>query len=133
VGARPVAVVAVHVDTREVVGAPVMMHAAIVPERASVLAGPVRTVAPPARFAEARVVMKSTPPPPPVAFAAKQRALEANGGRPLDPAAVNNLRASAPRNDRPAMRTPEAAKASGEHREEPRNERKPAKRKDTKK
>ena len=133
VGARPVAAVAVRVDAREVVGAPVMMHAAIVPERASVLAGPVRPIAPPARFAEARVVMKSTPPPPSVSFAAKQRALEASGGRPLDPAAVNNLRASTARNDRPVVRNESpAARAEEERRSESsRNERKPAKRKDT--
>jgi hypothetical protein len=37
-----------------------------------------------------------TPPPPPVSFAAKQQALQANQGRPLDPAAVDNLRRSAP-------------------------------------
>jgi FecR protein len=140
-GARPVAAVAVHVDAREVVEAPVMMHAAVVPVRASVLAGPARTNVPPARFAEARVVMKSTPPPPPVSFAAKQRALEANGGRPLEPAAVNNLRASEPaHNDRPVMRTPETrseaptAMATEERRSEPaRNERKPANKKATKK
>jgi hypothetical protein len=135
VGARPVAAVAVRVDAREVAGAPVMMTAAIPPQRASVLAGPVRTVAPPARFAEARVMMKSTPPPPPVSFAAKQHALEANGGRPLDPAAMNSLRASAPpaHNDRPALRPEEtrpatiAAKPVERKPEPPRNEKKPNK------
>jgi hypothetical protein len=146
VGARPVAAVAVHVDAREVAGAPVMMTAAIPPQRASVLAGPVRTVAPPARFADAHVVTKSTPAPAPVSFAAQQHALEANGGRPLEPAAMNNLRASAPRantatpparNDRPASVAPRseapAPKAVEERKSEPpkneppRNERKPNK------
>ena len=102
VGARPVAAVAVHVEAREVIGAPVAMTAAVPPRRESVLAGPVRTVAPPARHMQARVVTRTPPPPPPVSFAAKQRALESNGGRPLDPAQMNTVRAAAP--PRPAPR-----------------------------
>jgi hypothetical protein len=140
VGARPVAAVAVRVDAREVAGAPVMMTAAVPPRRESVLAGPLRTSAPPARFADAHVVMKSTPAPPPVSFAAKQHALEANGGRPLDAATMSSLRASAPvRNDRPALRTAEtrnetpAAKPSEERRSDPPRNDKRSNKKATKK
>jgi len=102
---------------------PAPMHAAIVPERASVLGGPVRTVAPPARSVNARVVTKSAPAPARVSFAAQQRALEASGGRPLAPAAHN---------DRPstAARTEEthSARAEEEHRgETQRNEKRPNK------
>jgi hypothetical protein len=141
VGARPVAAVAVRVDAHEVAASPVMGSApAIVPRRESVLAGPIRASAPPARFVERPVVMKSTPPSPPVAFAARQHALEANGGRPLDAATVNSLRAPAARNDRPLVRAEEerrpapAPKAVEERKSEPpKNERKPANKKATKK
>jgi hypothetical protein len=124
VGARPVAAVAVHVEAREVIGAPVTMTAAIPPRRESVLAGPVRTAAPPARHMEARVVTRTPPPPPPVSFAAKQRALESNGGRPLDPAQMNTVRAAAPHVEaaRPAPRAEEQRKV-----EPRRNDKKPNK------
>jgi hypothetical protein len=142
-GARPVREAAVRVDAREVAGAPVLgSTAAIAPRRESVLAGPVRTNVPPARFAERPVVSKSAPPPRPVSFAAKQGALEANGGRPLDANTMNSLRANtaprpaAVRNDRPgavnstpAVRTAEApARAAEERKPEPsKNEKKPVK------
>lgn len=148
VGARPVAAVAVRVDAREVAGAPVMGTAAFAPRRESVLAGEVRTSAPPARFAQRQVVTKSSPPPPPVSFAAKQQALESNGGRPLDANTMNTLRNNSPsrpavvrpsnvpppavRNDRPPVRTEEVRPATPVHTEEarppaPRNEPPPAK------
>jgi hypothetical protein len=149
-GARPVREAVVRVDAREVAGAPVMgSTAAIAPRRESVLAGPMRTSVPPTRFAERAVVSKSAPPAPPVSFAAKQRALEANGGRPLDANTLNGLRANtaarpaaerstAPpvRNDRPAavnstpaVRTTETpARAAEERKPEPaKNEKTPAK------
>jgi len=135
-GARPVAAVAVHVDAREVVGAPMSMTAGIPPRRDSVVAGPMRI--PPARFREVHVVTKSTPPPPPVSFAAKQHALEANGGRPLDSATANSLRSPALPTDRPAVAAPAAREVEErkveEHKSEPaRNEKKPVNKKATKK
>ena len=39
---------------------------------------------------------RTAPPPPPVSFGVKQRALEANPGRPLDAGTVDNLRRTAP-------------------------------------
>jgi hypothetical protein len=98
VNARSVHEASVRVDAREVAGAPVLgMTAGVAPRRESVLAGPVRTNVPPARF-ERPVVSRSAPPPPPVSFAAEQRALEGNGGRPLDANTMNSLRTTpAPR------------------------------------
>jgi hypothetical protein len=96
VGARPVHEVEVRMDARELASAPVTTTAGFAPRRESVLAGPARAIAPPARFVERPVVSKSAPPPPPVSFAAKQQALEANGGRPLDTNTMNNLRSNAP-------------------------------------
>jgi hypothetical protein len=97
VGARSVHEASVRVDAREMASAPVMgSTAAIAPRRESVLAGQVRTNVPPARFADRQVVMHSAPPPPPVSFAAKQHALESNGGRPLDTNTMNSLRTNAP-------------------------------------
>ena len=97
VGARPVGGAIVAVDRSVIVGAPVIVHPGIVPERVSVLArvGPAPAV-PPARFVERTVVVRATPPPPRVAFAAEQRALVANGGRPLAPAEAERFRAAAP-------------------------------------
>ena len=96
VGARPVARVAVVVPEREIVNARVVgTTALVVPRRDSVLAGPVRG-GPPARFVARTVVVRNAPPPPAVPFAARQQALEANHGRPLDAAQMSSLRASAP-------------------------------------
>ena len=96
VGGRPVHEAAVRMDEREMANAPVMgSTAGFAPRRESVLAGAGRANVPPARFAERPVVMKSPAPPPPVSFAAKQQALESNGGRPLDAGTMNGLRTNA--------------------------------------
>jgi hypothetical protein len=96
VTARPVAAAAVVVAPRELVGVAVIGHApAIAPRPESIVAARA-VVVPPARFTERPVVAKFTPAPPRVPFRAQQAALEANGGRPLDPAAMNRLRATAP-------------------------------------
>ena len=96
VSARPVARVAVVVPEREIVNARVVGTTALVaPRRESVMAGAVRG-GPPARFAERTVVVRHAPPPAAVPFAARQQALEANHGRPLDAAQMESLRGSAP-------------------------------------
>ncbi|HEY2017521.1 MAG TPA: DUF6600 domain-containing protein [Bryobacteraceae bacterium] len=98
VTARPVMRASIRIDTREVAQAQVVGTTAMVaPRRESVLAhgGPV-VAAPPARFAERPVFVKTRPPAPPVPFAAKQQALQANQGRPLEPAQVNSLRSNVP-------------------------------------
>ena len=98
VAARPVARAMVVVPQREIVQAQVVGSTApIAPVRESVLARPAGAAAvrtPPARVADRAVFAKTAPPPPPVSFAARQQALQANGGRPLDPAKVESLRAT---------------------------------------
>ncbi|HTS66048.1 MAG TPA: DUF6600 domain-containing protein [Candidatus Acidoferrales bacterium] len=96
VGARPVNTAAVAVPANAVARAQVVGTAApVAPERASVLGRPApmgRVAAPPPQMADRAVVARTAPPPPPVSFAAKQQALQANPGRPIDPAAAESLR-----------------------------------------
>ena len=106
VSARPVSQVAMRVDAREVAQARVIgTTAAVAPVRESIVVrSPANVAAPPARLAQRTVVVRNSPPPPPVSFAAKQQALQANQGRPLEPAQVNTLRTNAPP-PRPVVRT----------------------------
>ena len=98
--ARPVASVAVVVPHDEIVRARVVGTTAVVaPIRESVVVRPGGAMvvhAPPARFADRQVVVRHAPPPPPVSFAAKEQALRANGGRPLEPAQEASFRRSTP-------------------------------------
>jgi hypothetical protein len=114
VGARPVARAMVIVPQREIVQAQVVGSTApIAPVRESVVgAAAVRT--PPARIADRAVFAKTAPPPPPVSFAARQQALQANGGRPLDPAKVESLRATGPGGHPAVVRGPAAVVARPE-------------------
>jgi hypothetical protein len=97
VGARPVAVAAVAVRPEMVVSARVGFVAAYAPERVSVMAGGVAVVrTPPAVVVQRTVVVRHAAPAPPVAFAARQEALRANPGRPLDAQQVNRIRATEP-------------------------------------
>lgn len=97
---RPMAAAAVMVPRETIMRASVIGPTAqFAPVRESVLERPgggvvVRT--PPARFVDRTVMVRNTPPPPPVSFAAQQRALQANGGRPLDAQQIREVRASAP-------------------------------------
>src|SRR6266571_4532661 len=72
--------------------------AEVAPGRRSVLAQPeiVTVRRPPAAVTTRTVVVRRTPPPPPVPFAARQQALRAQPGRPLDAAALTSLRARSP-------------------------------------
>jgi hypothetical protein len=75
----------VHVDAREIDSAPVnAITPAAVPQREAVLGGStVVNVRPPAAIQTRLVVAKTAPPPPAPAFAQRQAAIQANGGRPL--------------------------------------------------
>ena len=87
--------------------------ASIAPERSSVMGRPQGTVAaPPARFAERAVVVRNPPPAPPVSFAARREALQANPGRPLDPAAAEALRRTQPARVPMYRQVPAAAPAA---------------------
>jgi len=95
---RPVAAIATPVTPQQMASARVLGGAPVVPQRESVLGGAaVGRVAQPAGAVMARqVVTRTAPPPAPVAFAAKQAALAQNGGRPLAPAQVAQIRQQQP-------------------------------------
>ena len=83
----------VRVDARQVAAAPVSNFTpAAVPQREAVLGG--RTdvrVRPPAAIQTRAVVAKTAPPPPPPAFAQRQEAIKANGGRPVSVAQARQI------------------------------------------
>jgi len=127
VTARPVAQVSVRVDARVIAQAQVTGTTALVaPRRESIVVvrtgGPV--AAPPARLVQRTVVVKTAPPPPPVSFAARQQALQANPGRPLEPAQVNTLRNNAPA-PRPMVRTLPTRQEPAVAQPQPRSDRPP--------
>src|SRR6184192_1105316 len=81
-------------DEAHVVGA----TARVAPDRRSVLAQPaiVEMRRPPTYVMTRQVVVQRQPPPPPVPFAAREQALRARPGRPLDDATIATLRARTP-------------------------------------
>jgi hypothetical protein len=90
---RPIQRDVVHFDERAVSTAQVQVHApAAVPQREAVLGGrPAANVRPPAVIQARAVVAKTPPPPPPPSFAARQTAIQANGGRPLSVAQARQI------------------------------------------
>jgi len=99
VGSRPVSqgVIVVprdRLDRASVVGA----TAQIAPGRRSVLGQPtiIAVRHPPAAVTTREVVVQRPPPPPPVPFAAREQALRARPGRPLDDTTLSTLRARTP-------------------------------------
>jgi hypothetical protein len=109
VQSRRVSEVAVVVPPEQIARAQVIGSTApMAPVRESVMGRPpgagVVVHVPPQRLAERPVVVAHQPPPPPVSFASQERALQANGGRPLDQGQMNTLRRNAPAGN-PAVRT----------------------------
>jgi hypothetical protein len=90
---RPIQRDVVRVDERAVTTAQVQVNApAAVPQREAVLGGrPAANVRPPAAIQARAIVAKTAPPPPPPTFAARQTAIQANGGRPLSVAQVRQI------------------------------------------
>jgi hypothetical protein len=90
---QPVAQNVVAVNPREVASAPVAaLTPPTVPQREAVLGGrPAANVRPPATVQSRVVVAKTAPPPRPPAFAQRQAAIQANGGRPLSVAQVRQI------------------------------------------
>jgi hypothetical protein len=121
VSSRRVSEVAVVVPREQIVRARVIGSTApMAPVRESVLGRPsggavVRV--PPQSLAARQVVVSHQPPPPPVRFADKERALQSNGGRPLDAGQANSLRRSAPDRN-PMVRTPNPPAGGGARRPE---------------
>jgi hypothetical protein len=84
----------VRVDDREIAAAQVNTFAGVAPGQKSVLgAGQSNVPRPRASFSSRAVVARTAPPPRPVSFAAQQRAIEANGGRPLSGEQLGRLHA----------------------------------------
>ena len=97
VQSRPVARETVRVNQQMIARAPVVVAAPVAPVHASVVGGQaVPSAKPPEKAQERPVVAQVAPPPPPVPFAARQGALAANAGKPLDPAALAALKPAAP-------------------------------------
>ena len=97
-GARPVQGAAIPVRGEALQSAQVMNTAPVAPTRASVVGGYAggRVAQPPAAVQGRQVVSRTAPPPAPVPFAQRRQALEANPGRPLDSAQVQQIRANQP-------------------------------------
>jgi hypothetical protein len=102
VGGRPVGGAAIRVAPGAMQQASVMEHPGFVPQREAVMGGraPVN-VAPPQAAMNRMVVTRTRPPAPPVAFQHQQAALQANQGRPLNAAGMNQVRSSAPASAQP--------------------------------
>jgi hypothetical protein len=82
----------VQVDQKQLAQAPVVTRAAVVPQQRSVVGSAAAArVRPPAAVQTRAVVAKTAPPPPPVSFTAQQKAIQANGGRPLGTQEVRRL------------------------------------------
>jgi FecR protein len=99
VESRPVSKGVVVVPRERLEQAPVVGFAArVVPTRQSVLAQPtvVEARRPPAVVTTREVIVRRQPPPAPVPFAAREQALRAHPGRPLDNTAIRTIRASTP-------------------------------------
>ena len=93
---QSVAKVAIPVSKDAVAKAPVTPFAAVAPVQTSVHGAAPPGRRPPAEAQARPVVAKEPPPPAPVPFAAKQPALAANPGKPLDAAALATVKPAAP-------------------------------------
>ncbi|TAK42884.1 MAG: hypothetical protein EPO29_05865 [Betaproteobacteria bacterium] len=96
VQSQPVGRSAVRLSREAIAKAPVTAVAAVAPVQASVRGAAAPGFKPPAEASKRPVVAKATPPPAPVPFAAKQSALAAQPGRPLDAAALAAVKPAAP-------------------------------------
>ena len=96
VQSQPVGKAAVRLSKEAIAKAPVTAVAAVAPVQASVRGAAAPGSRPPAEALKRPVVAKAAPPPAPVPFAAKQSALAANPGRPLDAAALAAVKPTAP-------------------------------------
>ncbi|MCC2673574.1 MAG: putative prolin-rich exported protein [Ramlibacter sp.] len=92
---QPVARVTIRIGEQGLRGTAVLAAPPVVPRRES-LAAAAASARPPESAPVRPVVAQVAPPPPRPAFAARQRALEANAGKPLDAAAVAAIQPAAP-------------------------------------
>jgi hypothetical protein len=110
--AQPVSRNIVAVNQREIVSAPVAVNApaAVPPKQAVLGAGAATNVHPPAAVQTRAVVAKTAPPPPPVAFNARQAAIEKNQGRPLSISQAQQIQAQPNHASTPQIRMAPAAR-----------------------
>jgi hypothetical protein len=95
-GSRPVAQAAVPVSQAALAKATLLPVAAVAPTPVSVSGAAKPGVKPPAAAMERPMVAKTAPPPAPLPFAAKQKALAANPGKPLDAQAQAAIKPATP-------------------------------------
>jgi hypothetical protein len=112
--AAPVQRAAFQVPPSAVANAPVAGSApAVAPRAQSVAPSTSGSVArPPASALNRTVMTKAAPPPAPVSFAARQSALTANPGRPVDPGTLSRIQQSSPA-PRPLVRSATAPAPAG--------------------
>ncbi len=96
VEAQPVSRHEMRLGRDALVNAPVSSIAAVAPLPRSVRGSAAPGHRPPSQALDRRVVARTVPPPAPVPFAAKERLLAENPGRPLDRSAVGALRPATP-------------------------------------
>ena len=94
VSAQPVAKNVVQVNQREIATAPVRIAAPpVAPSKEAVLGTTERASAkPPEAVVNRTVVAKAPPPAPPVPFVQQQKAIEANGGKPVAVSEIRRMR-----------------------------------------
>ena len=112
--ARPVQRAAFQVPPSALANAPVAGSAPEVAPRAQSVAPMAggNFARPPASAFNRTVMTKSAPPPAPVPFAARQSALTANPGRPVDPGTLSRIQQSNPA-PRPLVRSATAPASGG--------------------
>jgi hypothetical protein len=96
VQSQPVGRAAVRLSREAIAKAPVTAVAEVAPVQASVRGAATAGSRPPAEALKRPVVAKAPPPPAPIPFAAKQSALAANPGKPLDATALAAVKVAAP-------------------------------------
>jgi hypothetical protein len=104
---QPVHRAALRLSDNDVKGAPVAMGPPVAPSKSSVLGAGGPSPLPPANVQRRNVVSRLTPPPAPLPFSAKQEALAARPGRPLDAATERQLRANVGNGRSPVREVPE--------------------------
>jgi hypothetical protein len=125
VSGRSVARDSIRVDQREIASAPVAYRGpAIAPTRQTVIGSgaPVRS-APPARFVNRTVVVKTAPPPAPVAFDRQEAAIRQNGGQPPSVSQMRQIQTTQLNQVRTAVRVAPPARTVTPIQQQPANTR----------
>jgi hypothetical protein len=116
VSAQPVAKNVVQVNQHEIATAPVRFAAPpVAPTKEAVLGTTVRAPAkPPEAVVNRTVVAKAPPPPPPVPFVQQQKAIEANGGKPLPGSEIHQMQVKEQQQVQRSPQAPQQRTPSGQ-------------------